>query len=201
MSLGKWWLVVVLLPFMPAVADAQAVQLFGGIGGGVASVPRGGDSLCGGIAQRLTGLSGELRAGLRSERLEFAVRAARIIAGSRTVADCAIPPDGIHTHREYEYLDGAATTFDASVWYAAGRILLGAEAGVVPSHSSYVGAGAAVGVMRNRVRLEATARMYRVPFVAVTREWQDARIIREVSRTDETEVLPGFTGRVVLIWP
>jgi hypothetical protein len=202
MSIRSCAVIIVGLLCGAQVADAQDVKPFGGFGGGVASVPRAGDSGCGTRAERMIGFSAELRGGLRFERLELGVRAARVFAGTHSAAaDCFVPTSGLHTVYNYEDLGDAATTFDANAWYGAGRLRLGAELGFISDHSTYAGLGLALATLRNRVRAEATGRMHRVPFVQTTYEYADSRVIRTVSRTDETEVLPGFSARIVLILP
>jgi hypothetical protein len=196
--------VMLILACMPSLAAAQRPAFFAGAGGGVTSVPRGGDTSCGGQPDRLIGFSGEVRAGVRTGSVEVAVRAARVFQGAHTAYDCFFPPSGTHTRFDYEDLDDVATTLDASLWYlvlAGGRLQVGGEIGVVPDHSVFAGAGAALGVVNNRVRLELTGRMHRIEFTERVQEWQNSQVVRVVSSTARTETRLGFSGRLVLLLP
>jgi hypothetical protein len=203
MSMRNCCLLTLALLCAPSLAAAQSPRIFAGAGAGVTSVPRAGDAGCGGKPDKLIGFSGEVRAGVRTGALEVAVRAARVFQGAHTAYDCVYPPMGIHTSYVYEDLDDVATTLDANAWYSllpGGWLKVGAEAGVVPGHSAYAGAGAALGLVRNRVRLELTGRMHRIEFTEVVNNWNDTPV-REISRTDKTETLPGLSGRLILVLP
>lgn len=197
-------LALLTLLMLPRAAAAQSAGALFGAGGGVTSVPRAGSNGCGGHPARMTGFSGEARAGLRLTRVEIFARATHVLNGTRSSADCFVPQSGLHTRYRYHELESSATLLDASLWYSLlgnGRVLAGLEAGAIASHSVYGGATLAVTALRRRARLEVGARLHSVEYERIELEYANSQVIRELSRVSERETLPGYGVRAVFILP
>lgn len=110
-------------------------------------------------------------------------------------------PDGIHTDLLYPFRRGAPLTTDLRVRYAPplpGSLGLGAGGGWAWSHDlPYVVAATGVHAP-GRVRLtgEVERTWFRVPSKAVTREWRDLRVVRELSRERRRDWQGGWGVRV-----
>ena len=120
------------------------------------------------------------------------------------VADPAVPPDGIHTYTSYPYGNsGAHLAGDLRLRLGGTRamplVVSGGAGWLSPTGVPYL-AGAAGVRLGGRVRLavDVERSWYWVERTLSTDEWKDGRVVRRISRDEQTAWLDGTGVRAGL---
>lgn len=200
---------LILGTLLPRAAAAQYRALpFVGVAAGAGTLPQAFLRNCGtSLGARSSSGSVELRAGTQVGWLTVESRTSFQDKLPLAGDDCfsSSPPvhdGGVHTDVAYPFEQGSftTTTIQLGARLPVPAILVGAGGGWAWSHGlpfAVIGAGYRRGE-RVRLGVDAELMLFRVPFDRVTREWEQAQVLRTISTEREHEWRTGLALRLAI---